>query len=194
MATEAGGRQGRERAALLDPEPISILLTLIGTVGAIAIPIARESWWNAPPRVRSRVVQSTGRLSDELRRMEVDLQLLMEVVDAADGSHLPLRLGSQLYLTNDQFRRYRDAAERLMAAAGRSIKRIHEIEASLRPQIFGTDIVQPLGVATETQAQLNGLLANSNVTVREAVRVLRQAMEQARNLIAEIEQTLGGHL
>jgi hypothetical protein len=110
--------------------------------------------------------------------------------DAADAASLPLRLGSQLYLTEDQFRRYRDAADRLIAAAGRSVKRIHEIEGSLRPDLFGPDVIGPVGVASDTQSQLNSLLDNRNVNVRDAARVLRQGMEQTRQLLEELEAAL----
>jgi hypothetical protein len=123
----------------LDPDPVGILLGVLGTVAGIVIPLAREAWWSAPPRLRARITTSAGRLSDEQRHMDVDLAILEELVAENDASSLPFQLGTQLYLSNEWFRRYREVAERLASSAARSVRRIHEIEGSLRPEVFDPD-------------------------------------------------------
>jgi len=175
----------------LDPDPVTILLSVAGAVGGLLplVEMARDAR-NTPSRVRARVVDIAGRLGDDLRHMEVDLALLREVVDASGGSSLRFRLGSQLYLTTEQFRRYRNAADQLVSAAARSVKRIHDLEGSLGPDLFGPDVLQPLGLAADIQGQLNSLLDDRTVTVEDAMRVLRVAIDAGRGLLAQLEERL----
>ena len=176
----------------LDPDPVSVLLAALGAVGSVVGPplveMAREAR-NAPTRVRTQALQLAGRLSDDLRHMEVDLALMEEVIQAAGGPSLPFRLGSQLQLTEGQFRRYREAGEALIDNAARSVKVMHKLERLL-PAIFGPHVMEPVGLAAEAQGQLNALLGNRNVTVRDAVETLRAAVRNATELIGLVEEAL----
>src|SRR5687768_11313679 len=116
-----------EPDARIDPEPLTTLLPVIGVLAGILAPMAREQW-NAPARVRSRIVRSSARLRDDLRRIEADLAILSDVVTEAGAGNLPWEIGHRLELTEDQFFRYRESTANLMTYASRCVKRVNEIE------------------------------------------------------------------
>lgn len=190
--TTAGGAKDSRAAAVRDPDPVSILLGVMGAVGAL-LPLAQmaNQALNAPHRVRARVVRAVTRLADDLRHMDVDLAILEDVVAAAGMPVIPFQLGSPLMLSDQEFRRYRAASDRLIATAARSIKLIHEVEGSLRPDLFGPEVMgQPLGLAADAQAQLNGLLRDPTMSVQNAILVLRTAMDRVRQMLTEVEGRL----
>lgn len=179
--------------ARIDPDPLTPLLPVLATLAGILATMARAQW-NAPARVRARIVTSSGRLRDDLRRMQADLEILNDVVTGSPGApSLPFEIGNRLLLTGDEFRRYREATTNLMTYATRCVRRVHEIEASITAELFGPEVIhRPLALAADIQGQLNGILGHRDVTVGSAISVLTDAMDNTQELLRDLESQLRG--
>src|SRR5687768_15300770 len=124
MDERADQRRLHGSVGRIDPDPLMTLLTIAGTLAGILAPVAWDRW-NAPARVRSRIVTTSRRLRDDLRRMEADLEILQDVVVEAGAAHLPFEIGNRMELTEDQFVRYREATNNLMTYATRCVKKVN---------------------------------------------------------------------
>ena len=176
----------RERK--IDPEPITIFLAVLSTISATVASAnyVKTHFKPEPSRLRGEILELLSTLTDEVRYLRIDVQILREIFRNAefpDGNRMRFRNGAWLSIAD--FKRYEGVTENIY----RRMKIVGKLGGKLErhtSRYSGLSLREPTNYLGEAYSELDRLLDSRDLYVEQAwerVERLTKLTEQALNNI-----------
>ncbi len=180
------------RPGWVDPDPFTIAVGIAGIVGGVASAVAmyRSVAPNQSLRQRRNLRVTLGEVDDLLRYVETDIQLIRDLMARADlGPNRTFRLGSNAFLSPDDFDRYAQVTDNVFARLKKLLSSTHTIERAFS-RIDPFPGFEPVARLDDIQGSISRLLRDERQTVEEAIDGLGSIVGLTRQLIRDLEDAL----
>jgi hypothetical protein len=179
---------------LIDPEPFSVLVGVVGIVGGIASTLAAYKMFasTSPTETRHKALALLGDANDELEYLEADLAVIGDLLVKAEiTKDRRFRPEAAAFLNFHQFKRYQKVTDSLFERLRRLLKITNRLDA-LMPRLPDVQIGRAVAYISDARERLHRLLRDSDRSVEDALEDIITVVRQLGELIRELRHDLHG--
>ncbi len=184
--------QTADRHALIDPEPFSVLVAVMGIVGGVASVMATYKVYakDSPAALHRRVLDLVDEASDELRYLAADIETVQKLLaDAEISGGRKFRPETTAFLKPSQFSRYEQVTDRMLGRLRKLLKITNKLDRLL-PRLPGDSVREGAKVIDDTRSRLNRLFRDPDISMDEALKDIYSVIRQVSELIKSLRSDL----
>ena len=176
----------------VDPDPFGVIVAIATIVAGVAsgLDLYRRANPDTAFKARRRIRDRLERLTDLLRYLAADVEVIRDVLASADvPGNRRFRFGVGVFMTPGQVDRYDEATDDALDRLRRVLRITHSLEKEIS-QVEQPDSVPRIsdileGLRTTTRR----LLVDEDLTVDEALDNLETVLQTALNVAQEVART-----